>query len=488
MGISTKWLGLRRAKPDSAAAGNGETQTLPSNDQLANLLFKCAGDYSANYRWKDAAECLQSAVGLRPGNATYYQYLACAYRNMGDISNAINAIRHSLERDPSLGWSHYHLADFLYLQEESFFPVFDNLIRAVNLEPSIRQHGQNALLKAVWPDGVEAPVQTSREAMQNLWQLMPRQVDIEISSACNYHCSVCSCGNGQMNRPKQLMNKEKFQRTVEILAQDKITSFQLLCIGEPFLNRDIYDIISIALEHVPYLDIVTQGSMIDVERLKVFGNRVKLHYSLDGVKFETYQAYRGASRKDYDKAMHNLELLADTDVQVVVSTLVMRTNEHEIDEITDYVKKLGFPHNLSPIHLSPFNVRKEQLPEGVDVSANFVSKRFAAVEDYEHLAPVSERWSSYNEYKYREDLGVYENSTKNKQVCWSGMSQPWITTAGDVVPCCMEAYYPTIRFGNIYEKPFHEIWFSPEYTRFRKQLIDARKSRHGACKICTCHR
>ena len=50
--------------------------------------------------------------------------------------------------------------------------------------------------------------------------------------------------------------------------------------------------------------------------------------------------------------------------------------------------------------------------------------------------------------------------------CYKGWTFSWILANGDVVPCC-DCSGP---IGNINDKPFEQIWNSPDYSAVRRRM------------------
>jgi radical SAM protein with 4Fe4S-binding SPASM domain len=54
--------------------------------------------------------------------------------------------------------------------------------------------------------------------------------------------------------------------------------------------------------------------------------------------------------------------------------------------------------------------------------------------------------------------------------CSVGFDQAFITSTGDVLPCC----YSDQIMGNVREQTFRDIWFSENYARFRTRLMQGK--------------
>lgn len=281
------------------------------------------------------------------------------------------------------------------------------------------------------------------------------------------------------------MDARRFETVLNILSRESVPDFEIFCIGEPFLNPDIYDIIAIALEHKETVSLLTNGSRVDVDKLAALGPGVRLYYSLDSNHYHAYAKYRGASRKQFEQAMVNLRRLKETDIDVFVSTLVMRHNEDHLDDIRDFVRDLGHSHTFSPFHCSSQGVTSEMLPDGYGEEDNHIGRGFTLPREHDTFAPVG-KGKAWNRYALNPDLDLYED-IRELRTCGTGLSQPWVTTDGEVVPCCFFAYRPRFSFGNIFARQsFAQIWFSNEFNRFREGLLDVQNSANPACRLCAC--
>ena len=312
----------------------------------------------------------------------------------------------------------------------------------------------------------------------------PKTVCIEVSSACNYQCPVCTCGNGHLARNKPYLNADEFKQVLEILNRERIENFNLFCIGEPFMNPDIYDIVETAADRVELVEILTNGSLIDVDRLRPLGSRVKLHFSLDSIDYKSYAYYRRCSREHFLAALDNLKRLADTDLQVAVSILVMRHNQDQIEEISEYLDRLGLPFSLAAPHCSPFDVPPDKLPPGMTKTVNDGARRYVTPKAYQRLAPTDPKWQDYNAYQLDPETGLYCNRNWLTK-CTTGLGFPWVTSDGDLLPCCLEGYVETTNFGNIFKaQSFSALWFSKEYLLYRNQLLNLSEASSGYCRWC----
>ena len=317
----------------------------------------------------------------------------------------------------------------------------------------------------------------------------PQYIDIEVGNLCNYNCSVCTTGSKRINREKCFLSKEKFIDILSILKSEKVKSnIRINCIGEPFLNKDIYDIIDILVSENNYYKekilINTNASLIDIERLSKYCDKLQLHISLDSIKEDAYLAYRNTTSENFLRSIENIkELSKISKYWIKLFTIVTKFNEDHLEDIKKFASDLGVQLFFTDFHCSPFGVKQNMLPEGVSEKANNVVRRFITPEDYDAYIPRNLK--NYDVYKFNEKLGLYETKVEQPITC-SYVSKAWICADGTVLSCCLEAYYMTINFGNIFQtRSFKDIWHSEKYTKFRRGLLNTKNSEHGACRICS---
>jgi radical SAM protein with 4Fe4S-binding SPASM domain len=58
-----------------------------------------------------------------------------------------------------------------------------------------------------------------------------------------------------------------------------------------------------------------------------------------------------------------------------------------------------------------------------------------------------------------------------------------VTLSGNVIPCSDDFFGKNI-MGNICNQSLVDIWNSPKYTDFRKDLLSGKRYKYDACKKC----
>ena len=134
---------------------------------------------------------------------------------------------------------------------------------------------------------------------------MPISYSIEPTNHCNLKCPECPSGLGTLTRPLGLLTFEDFKKLVDEI---KHTGFyvQLFFQGEPYINKNLSQMIEYAQMNKVYISISTNGHFINANNVDyILANAPdKLIFSVDGLDEESYQNYRvGGTFKQADEGL-----------------------------------------------------------------------------------------------------------------------------------------------------------------------------------------
>lgn len=282
---------------------------------------------------------------------------------------------------------------------------------------------------------------------------MPVSISFEPTTSCNLRCPECPSGLRAFTRPTGMLKRDFFRETIDQLYHDLlylVFYFQ----GEPYLNPDFLDMVKYASEKKIYTATSTNAHYLTDANAKrtIESGLDRLIISIDGTTQETYQQYRvGGQLKKVLEGARNIvkwkkEMNSKTPF-IVFQFLVVRHNEHQIEDVTQLAKEIG---------------------------VDDVWFKTAQVYDYENdpnqLIPTIDKYS-----RYRRTAKGTEFKGKLANQCWRLWHDPVITWDGLVAPCCFDKDAQH-RMGDLKEKSFREIWKNVEYTRFRTQILRGRKN------------
>lgn len=301
----------------------------------------------------------------------------------------------------------------------------------------------------------------SRITRHNRHAGMPMAISIEPTTACNLGCPECPSGLKQFTRPTGNLQMSVFENLLGQLSRHLIyTTFYFQ--GEPFINPRITEMIRKAADKKIYTATSTNAHFLTSQKAKeiVESGLSRLIISIDGTTQEVYEAYRknGSLEKVLEgtkQILHWKKELKSSTPHVIFQYLVVKPNEHQLDEVIALGKKLG---------------------------VNEVKFKTAQVYDYMHGNPLIPDNPKYSRYKLQAD-GTYVIKNKLVNQCWRMWNSCVVTFNGSVVPCCFDKD-ASHKLGETRSVPFREIWTGEQYGNFRQSILKSR-SEIDICKNCS---
>ena len=290
---------------------------------------------------------------------------------------------------------------------------------------------------------------------------MPISLSVEPTTACNLRCPECPSGLRSFTRPTGKLDSALFQKIIDE-TQDTLLYLLFYFQGEPFLHPQLLDWVRYASDRNIYTATSTNAHFLTdrVARQTVESGLDRLVVSIDGTTQETYQAYRvgGTLAKVIEgtrNVVHWKQVLRSKTPHIVFQFLVVRPNEHQIDEVRSLAKQLG-----------------------VDA----VGLKTAQIYDYQHGSDLIPTQTQYSRYQQRAD-GTYTIKNHLLNHCWKMWHSCVITWDGQVVPCCFDkdAHHT---LGDVSQQSFADVWRSEPYQRFRQTLLRSRQA-IDICQNCT---
>jgi radical SAM protein with 4Fe4S-binding SPASM domain len=289
----------------------------------------------------------------------------------------------------------------------------------------------------------------------------PVSVSIEPTTSCNLRCPECPSGLRSFSRPTGMLSLKSFQSFIDKIKGT--TPFLTLYFqGEPYLNPDFFQMIEYAVQQKMIVTTSTNGHYLNEENaLKTIESGLqRLIVSIDGTTQETYGEYRiGGSLETVWAGIKKLvevkNQLKSHTPKIIVQFLVVKPNEHQVDEIKAIAKK-----------------------EGVDE----VKIKTAQLYDYENGNPLMPENPKYSRY-IKTKNGKYKLRNKLKNHCFRHWMTSVITWDGNVLPCCFDKDGENA-LGSLSVNDFQNVIKSDRAQSFRKQLSKSRKS-IDICSNCT---
>jgi radical SAM protein with 4Fe4S-binding SPASM domain len=271
---------------------------------------------------------------------------------------------------------------------------------------------------------------------------LPVEYIVETTAKCNLYCPMCP--RETHLQPKEDMTDAIFERLVHESGASA-EHMMLIGLGEPFLDRGIFDRIEYCERHGISTLLSTNGTLLDERAAERLLNTSIEHVTLsfDGATKESFEYYRKGAR--FEKVRDNFVRFARmkhdrrAQVQVVVQMVRMERNAGEVD---DFVKFWSAVPGVDQVRIKEDETNLMQPEAG-------------------HRA---EDWQHPCHYLWRGPVYVKHN--------------------GDVYPCCQSYMLDGAPVGNIGERPLEAIWNSDEMRHMRRLHVEGRAGEIGICSRC----
>jgi len=289
----------------------------------------------------------------------------------------------------------------------------------------------------------------------------PISMAIEPTTSCNLRCPECPSGLRQFTRPIGMLEPTFFKSTIDAVYKELIyLTFYFQ--GEPYLNPNFLEMVKYASEKGIYTSTSTNAHYLSEEQsAKTVESKLdRLIISIDGTTQETYEQYRigGSLQKVIDGTKHIIaakKRLKSKTPHIVFQFLVVKPNEHQLNDVQLLAKKLGVDE---------------------------VVFKTAQVYNFENGNSLIPDNIKYSRYKKNSD-GTYSIKNKLLNQCWRMWSSCVVTWDGVVVPCCFDKDAKH-QLGDLKQQSFKELWNSEKYQNFRQSILKSRQE-IDICKNCS---
>ena len=250
-------------------------------------------------------------------------------------------------------------------------------------------------------------------------------------------------------------------------------------IGEPLLNREIFDIVAYLKARVPLVVFNSDAISLTPRRARrlIESGLDDYRVSVDAATRQTYRRLRGVDQ--FDRVVSN----------------VRRLLEQERD--------LGRPTPRVSLWFTASRINLDELPAFVRLAAELgVVEVYVQRLVFNGLGLATEEHALHRQLREREQalLAEAEATARGSRIAmrasglttplaslrgdarsarpWAGCQRPWtlsyVTANGNVLPCCISPWvardYDGLVLGNALAAPFGEIWNGERYQRFRAQF------------------
>ena len=325
----------------------------------------------------------------------------------------------------------------------------------------------------------------------------PMTLTYSVTAACQSRCKTCQIGEMFCQNPKRAEKDLKLEEIEKIFSSMKPVYFFNMSGGEPFLRKDLPEIVELACKylkpriiHTPTNAILTDRIIENTEKIIQIVRKYNpdvpftVKPSIDGVG-ELHDEIRGV-KGNFEcllKTIDGLKKLEEKydNFHLELGTVISNFNVDHLDEIEDFVHSLGvesYRNEVAECRTEFFNIGDPITPPAETYQRlirDFARKVEDNIASKRGLAKITEAMRVV----YYDLAGNI--LAENRQVipCYAGVSNVHINFDGGVWPCCVLGYEKEM--GNLreYGYDFQKLWYSPKAKEVRKFI----KGKNCACPL-----
>ncbi len=303
---------------------------------------------------------------------------------------------------------------------------------------------------------------------------LPVTMDIEPTTGCNFRCTMCQVSSP--NFKAKNMNLETFKKIIK--ENKQLIKIKLQGMGEPLVNKHIYEMINYAKKFGIATELICNGSMLKKDNIEKLlnNNLAKLTISVDGASKEVFEKIRVKS--DFNQVIENAKNFKKMISKKIVRpefsawSTIQGDNLEEVEEITKLCKEIGFDDLTFQVFLTGWG--KDEWNK-INNKKNIDYQNSRIKDTFENVI------SKYSTNKFK--VSVFEENllTYEKKCSWPWNSA-YLSAEGNVVPCCIIGDPEVVNMGNINTTSFKNIWNSEKYNLIRDNIKNNKLD--DFCKNC----
>ena len=248
--------------------------------------------------------------------------------------------------------------------------------------------------------------------LSNLKRKMEKleKIDLELTNYCNLECKHCYMNANQIEKG----NKLSFEKAIQIIQEFSEIGGRRIALtgGEPLLHDKFLEIFNFIVDNGIKIELETNGFFLNKNLVKNLSkHRENIRYvqiSLDGPE-KIHDMIRGL-KGSFKRAINAIELCLKEEINVRVSTVLIKQNKDSIFEIFEILKKLS--------------VTDFRVDAGVPTGRG----RNVAISVNEYINVVK---------KLNELMGNDNNGKVITPSCGVGETRVAVTVNGAILPCPM---------------------------------------------------
>lgn len=280
--------------------------------------------------------------------------------------------------------------------------------------------------------------------------IYPIYMEISPSGNCNHRCGFCSVDF--MGYQKRILESGMLKKRLEEMGQLGVKSIMYAGEGEPFLNKEMADIVMHTRKAGIDVAITTNGVLMNSEIIdRILGITEWIKVSCNAGTADNYARIHKTKAVDFEKVLANLRYAARLKKQhnyrcaLGVQILLLPENSDEIITLAKISRDIGVDYMV----VKPY-------------THHHLNRHQCKIE-YAEYRDMAEQLKTLNTETFSV---VYRQHTMEK---WDQKDRPYskclalpfwsyIDAGGNVWGCSAHLKEEKFLYGNIWEESFKDIW------------------------------
>ncbi|NQU44661.1 radical SAM protein [bacterium] len=334
-----------------------------------------------------------------------------------------------------------------------------------------------------------------------LWA-RPLRIHLAINDYCNIRCPHCLRHTPSVPVNRGGLSVADLRRLVPWFRSAHFVA--LAGLGEPFIQKDLFDVIGMIHAEGAAVSIITNGTLLDEKAArKLVGHKLTVvNFSIDAGTREVFNRVRLGA--DFDKVVANIDRLVELKRRLnvpfpvmAINMTLMRDTLAEIEAVID----LAARWDIHLINAQTVMSLKDTPDRSQDVTNLEAQEALARAEPYARRAwveirylPLSSDFETLAKDEEQGDLyapGYRYRKTARKQpgvkgfYCPSLWNQMYVGVDGHMMYCCMADAELRERFGpigRIQDADPGDLWNHEKVVNLRRSLLQGNPPEE--CRKC----
>lgn len=304
--------------------------------------------------------------------------------------------------------------------------------------------------------------------------IYPIYMEVSPSGSCNHRCVYCALDF--MEYKPVFLNTKIFKERLSEMGALGVKSIMYAGEGEPFLHKDIAEIINHTKRSGIDVAVTTNGALLSKAIVdKSLENISWIKVSINAATKGTYAKIHRALPGDFDKVIGNMSYAKNIKEKkhykcvLGMQIILLPENYKEIVRLAKIAKNIGMDYLV----VKPYS----QHP-----LSKTVKYRDIKYNDYLYLA---EKLNGFNDKNFNvifriNTMKKWDDSKRNYRHCLAIPFWSYIDASGNLWGCSMYLSKEAFKYGSIYSSTFKALWESTKklnLVKWARNELDTNKCR-----------